>query len=206
MTRYEQVMKLMIENEHSLVRDGVESLLLVVDLPDHRNELGSTHVDSARAVLDWFCDKYPDHPICVSSASNQNTDEAFREFGFHNLSREYNRLYLQDLNNEPMRSPSISVFLVGLVSEKNTKTRFPSDVWGRMHSTPQRHYTPSGEIFVRESSTPKFVPNFTIIDATAVKIYDALLESTPFRLDKIFSTADLNEADKISTEALAACK
>ena len=175
MTRYERVQEAIGRVEHRLKKEEIESLLLVVDLPDHREELGSVHVDSTRAVLDWFCEKHPNHPICIGSSSKQDTKLAFREFGYHNLEREYERVYFQDLNHEPVAPTLFPELVEGLTSytkehltlrqaqgvnvadssrlvvflsslhAEPSGVRTPSRAWGEIHSQSQRHYTPYGE-------------------------------------------------------------
>ncbi|KKW34546.1 MAG: hypothetical protein UY81_C0070G0005 [Candidatus Giovannonibacteria bacterium GW2011_GWA2_53_7] len=131
--------------EHHVPREDVRDFLLVADVPDHLDPSGVVHVDATRAVLDWFCARHPDHPICLASASRQNTRRAWEAFGYAHLPREYARLRLLDLNAEPLPEAS---FTMHLTTQKASS-------WGTYLAQPRKMYTPRGHIWHRSlASSP----------------------------------------------------
>ena len=201
MTRYERVQEAIRSQEHKISHKGVRDLLLVVDLPDHREELGSVHVDAARAALDWFCKHHPDHPICIASASKQNTKKTWEEFGYTHLPREYNQVRFVDLNESSMPNATLVVFLLGAHRHSVRGVRRPSQTWRQQYVSPTRHYTANGHVWHREAlNWTQQQPNLVIVDASIARDHDAYFEPIPRRTDQVFAEVDLGEADRVCCE------
>jgi len=147
-----------LDKAQGLRRDIRRDFLLVADVPDHCDPSGVVHVDAARAALDWFCARHPDHPICLASASRQNTRRAWEAFGYIHLQKEYPRLRLLDLNVESL--PPLS-----LIMHLTTRDASP---WETHLACPRKMYTPRGHIWHREDPSAKLEmtyckPHLTIV-------------------------------------------
>lgn len=153
MMQYTQTQKAIRLVEHQAPREGVTDFLLVADLFDHLDAVKSVHVDAARAALDWFCARHPDHPICLASAARQNTRRAWEAFGYAHLPKEYPRLRLLDLNAESLPQASLTLHL----------TTRNSSPWGAYLTRPQRMYTPRGHVWIRMLTTDEPKPHLTIV-------------------------------------------
>ncbi len=153
MTRYERTQETIQKVERSVPHEDVRDFLLVADLTDHLDESSAVHVDAARAALDWFCARYPDHPVCLASASRRNTRRAWEAFGYVHLQKEYPSLRLLDLNKESLPQASFMMHL----------TKQTSTPWGAYLVQPRRYYTPRGHIWDRVAVDVSVQPHLTIV-------------------------------------------
>lgn len=66
-----------------------------------RNQLGSTHADALRGILDYLEPRWKG-PVVIAESSRDDTWDAYRNFGFTKAITEYRRLQpkLVDLNEE----------------------------------------------------------------------------------------------------------
>jgi len=66
------------------------------------NQLGSTHADALRAMLDYLAPRFKG-PIVIADSSKDNTWDAYENFGYHRVVSEYRsqRVRLVDFNDEP---------------------------------------------------------------------------------------------------------
>ena len=198
MSRYHNVKESLRGIESQLQIEKPSSVLLVVDLPDHREELGSVHIDATRAVLDWVCKRWPNSRLCLGAASRQNTDLAFREFGYVHLRREYPALTLTDLNIVFVPEGEMVIFLSGAVAGSS-----PSARWGKLLSVPEYRYTPTGYMWQRKAQNElQTAPQLVIVDATVVRDEDHSFEPCVRREGRVFAGVDLNTIDRLSCEVL----
>jgi uncharacterized protein (DUF362 family) len=65
------------------------------------NQLGSTHADALRGILDYLTPRFHG-PVVIADSSKDNTWDAFENFGYEKLASEYRRLRitLVDFNRE----------------------------------------------------------------------------------------------------------
>jgi uncharacterized protein (DUF362 family) len=77
---------------------SVRSVLIKPNFVSSSNQLASTHVDAVRSVIE-FVRKYSGASILVAEAGAEGTKAAFRNFGFENLTSEYDNVQLVDLND-----------------------------------------------------------------------------------------------------------
>lgn len=190
MTRYDRIQASLRAVESRLQHDQIRDLLLVVDLPDHLQELGTPHVDAARSTLDWFCSKHPDHPICLATGSARNTKKAWEAFGYAHLPKQYPRLRFVDLNRDPMPPSTFVVFLIGL-------DRRVQEVWSELHVRPSRYYTPTGHVWRRVGDSVEHVPHVTVVDAEVGKGRDRYDEPIPLRLGQAYAFIGFEGADQV---------
>ncbi|MGO9241817.1 MAG: DUF362 domain-containing protein [Bryobacteraceae bacterium] len=68
------------------------------------NQLGSTHADALRGILDYLEPRWRG-PVVIAESSRDNTHDAFDHFGYRRLPAEYRRCHIQlvDLNEEQER-------------------------------------------------------------------------------------------------------
>lgn len=71
-----------------------------------RNQLASSHIDHIRGILDFFSNIY-NETIIIAEASCCNTRDAYRNFGYRDLLREY-PVELVDLNDGPFEVTAVS--------------------------------------------------------------------------------------------------
>lgn len=73
-------------------------------------QLAASHVDQIRGILDYLREFYKEK-IIIAEAACDDTTEAYKDFGYHNLLKEYN-VELIDLNKGPFEK-------VHILDEKN---------------------------------------------------------------------------------------
>jgi uncharacterized protein (DUF362 family) len=66
-----------------------------------KNQLGSTHADALRGILDYLEPRWKG-PVVIAESSRDNTHDAFDNFGYRKLPAEYKRFKMQivDLDDE----------------------------------------------------------------------------------------------------------
>ncbi len=67
-----------------------------------KNQLGSTHADALRGMLDYLAPRFTG-PIVIAESSKDETRDAYENFGYERVVSEYRtqRVRLVDLNEEP---------------------------------------------------------------------------------------------------------
>ncbi len=78
---------------------GARQPLIKPNFVSSTNQLASSHVDQMRGILDFLSSIYRG-TIIIAEAACYDTREAFRNFGYLQLLKEYN-VELVDLNNGP---------------------------------------------------------------------------------------------------------
>lgn len=77
---------------------SAETILIKPNLVHHELQLASTHVDAVRAVIDSIR-VHSNSLIYIGDASYRGTKAAFRNFGYEQLEKEYDKVSLIDLND-----------------------------------------------------------------------------------------------------------
>lgn len=90
-----------------LIREDVEArvaeqVMLKPNFLSSHNQLASSHVDALRGVLDFLASvPTPPREVLIAEAGNEDTWDAYRNFGYHALEEEYAiPLRLLDLHRE----------------------------------------------------------------------------------------------------------
>jgi uncharacterized protein (DUF362 family) len=97
----------LIEDDVWAAVDRKKSVLIKPNMAVDKNPLAVTHVDAARAVLDFLrprCRK----PIVVAESGVLNTGDGFRNNGYLALEKEYG-VQVIDLNADPVFEPGYAV-------------------------------------------------------------------------------------------------
>ncbi|MEK7408670.1 MAG: DUF362 domain-containing protein [Acidobacteriota bacterium] len=63
------------------------------------NQLGSTHADALRGILDYLAPRFRG-PIVIAESSRDHTADAYDNFQYHRVVSEYRKVSLVDLNEE----------------------------------------------------------------------------------------------------------
>lgn len=69
-----------------------------------RNQLGSTHADALRGILDYLAPRFRG-PIVIADSSRDDTRDAFDNFLYNRVAAEYRRVTLVDFNEEARFEP-----------------------------------------------------------------------------------------------------
>ncbi|MFB3827821.1 MAG: DUF362 domain-containing protein [Bryobacteraceae bacterium] len=64
-----------------------------------KNQLGSTHADALRGILDYLAPRFKG-PVVIADSSRDNTRDAFDNFLYNRVVSEYKRVSLADFNEE----------------------------------------------------------------------------------------------------------
>jgi len=89
---------------------GKKYVLLKPNCVAVNNQLGSTHADALRGVLDYLESRWKG-PVVIADSSRDRTWDAYENFGYMRLAAEYRRLRitLVDLNDEQDRVRSLQI-------------------------------------------------------------------------------------------------
>jgi len=88
------------------------SVLLKPNLTSVDRQLASTHVDAMRGTLDFLKEFSPKSIVIAEGAGGEDTFEAYRNFGYVPLEKEY-KLSLVDMNKETSTTPMKNLLTSG---------------------------------------------------------------------------------------------
>lgn len=79
--------------------EGVRQVLVKPNFVSVSRQVAATHVDAVRALLTWLRERYDGPVVVAEGPAVETAEEAFRNFGYLDLPREYG-VVLQDLNQD----------------------------------------------------------------------------------------------------------